>query len=89
MSHWDTLMAIEPYVASGLVPQEVLQPATVQLPTYMASPPIGGMVPPRGPLRTPPVVRGVCQSPYGPQPARAHYFRTPLVPLSFGFGGYY
>jgi hypothetical protein len=89
MSHWDTLMAIEPYVASGLVPQEVLQPATVQLPTYMASPPIGGVVPPRGPLRTPPVVRGVRQYPYGPQPARARRFRTPPVPLPFGFGGYY
>jgi hypothetical protein len=89
MSHWDTLMAIEPYVASGLVPQEVLQPATVQLPTYMASPPIGGVVPPRGPPRTPPVVRGVRQSPYGPQPACARHFRTPPVPLPFGFGGYY
>jgi hypothetical protein len=29
MSHWDTLMAIKPYVASGAVPREILQPATV------------------------------------------------------------
>jgi hypothetical protein len=82
-------MAIEPYVASGLVPQEVLQPATVQLPTYMVSLPIGTVVPPHGPPRTPPVVCGVRQSPYGPQPACACHFRTPPVPLSFGFGGYY
>jgi hypothetical protein len=31
------------------------------------------------------VVRGVRQSPYGPQPARARRFRTPPVPLPFGF----
>lgn len=83
MSQWDMLMDIEPYVQNGTLPQSFLCPSSTVLANYMAPPCVGGTIPPRGPRRTPPVVRGIRQSPYGRQPASAYRFSTPPVPLPF------
>jgi hypothetical protein len=89
MSHYNTLQSLVPYVESGAVPSHLLQPDSMELPSYMSSPPVGGTVPRRGSRRTPQVVRGVRLSLHGPQPDVARRFSTPPVPLPYGFGGYY
>lgn len=88
MSHWDTLMDIEPYVNSGALPQSFLDPTPIELPLYMAPPVVGGTVPPRGPIRTPLVDGGLHQSPYGRQPASAYRFRTRRVLIPPAVGSY-
>jgi hypothetical protein len=68
MSHWNTLMDIEPYVENGTLPESFLSPDAIELPNFMAPPRVGGMISPLGRRRTPPVVRGLRKSPHGRQP---------------------
>jgi hypothetical protein len=48
MSHWNTLMDIEPYVENGTLPQSFISPDAIELPNFMALPRVGGMIPPLG-----------------------------------------
>jgi hypothetical protein len=88
-SHWDTLVDIEPYVEDDSLPQGLLHPTPLEATPLLALLDVGGTNPPRGPLRTPPVIRGVRQSPYGRQPLSAYRFHTPRVLLRPDLRGNY
>ena len=87
--HWDMLMRLRPYVLSGHLPEELLYPTEPTLPSCIALPSVGGVVPRRG-RRLPPIVeRGLFQSPYAPQPYWERSFHTSSVTLPEDFGGYF
>ena len=87
-SHWDTLVSVRPYVVSGQPSEEMLDTTELTLPATMALPPVGGVIPRRGPFLPSRGESGLLRSPYGPQPSRDRRFFTPSVYLPEGYGGY-
>ena len=87
-SHWDTLVKVRPYVLSGQIPEEVLDTTELTPPATMALPAVGGVVPRHGPFVPPRGVRGLYESPYGPQHSWDRRFYTPSVPLPWDYGSY-
>ena len=84
--HWHTLMALEPFVDSGVLGPELLQPIPLVEPPVLASPPVGGAWPPRGPDRYP---RGsIHLPPYVNQPEGVRTFTRRPVRLSQDIGFY-
>ena len=49
-SHWDTLMRVRPYVVGNQLDEDMLGTTEITLPSTMALPPVGGVVPRRGPF---------------------------------------
>ena len=68
--------------------EEMLDTTEITLPAAMALPPVGGVVPRRGPLIPSSGERALLRSPYGPQPSRDRRFFTPSVYLPEEYGGY-
>ena len=90
MSHGDTLSRVQPLVDSGVAPPDMLPPHPLEVTSDKLPPPVHGVVPPRGPLLDPPpMLHGIRQSPYGPQPEDVRCFPTPPKPIPYGFGGFY
>ncbi|CAM0882207.1 unnamed protein product [Alopecurus aequalis] len=84
--HFQTLMAIEPLVTSGIVGRELLQPPPLEVSPLLASPPVGGVWAPRGTDRVP---RGsVHLPPFVCQPPSVRRFTGPVVPMSQDIGFY-
>ena len=84
--HWHTLMAIEPFVESGMLGPEFLQPLALEVPPALASPPVLGAWPPRGPVSDP---RGsIHQPPYVHQPEGVRTFTGRPVRMSQDLGFY-
>ena len=87
-SHWDTLMSVRPYVVGNQLGEEMLYTTEITLPATMALPPVGRVVPHRGPFIPSSGEIGLLRSPYGPQPSRDRCFFTPSVYLPEEYGGY-
>ena len=86
MSHWDTLMALESYIADRVLPEVMPPPSFVELPHYMTSPAVGGLFPPSGPRRE--TLESVHQAPYNMQAVGVRRYRR-RVPMPADLGGYY
>ena len=84
----DPVLLRGPYVLSGQIPEEVLDTTELTPPATMALPAVGGVVPRHGPFVAPRGVRGLYESPYGPQPPWERRFYTPSVPLPWDYGSY-
>ena len=90
MSHGNTLVQVQPLVDSGVAPTDILPPHPIEVTSVMLPPRVHGVVPPRGPLiNPPPMLHGIRQSPYGPQPECDRRFPTPPKAIPYGHGGFY
>ena len=86
MSHLDTLIALESYIADRALPEEMPPPSSVSLPHSMTSPAVGGLFPPSGPRRE--TRHSVYQAPFDMQPRGVRRYRSHLH-LPADLGGYY
>ena len=76
------------FVDSGLLlPSDVENPPIVMSP-MVASPDVGGVVPPRGRPQRPRMLHGVPQPLHSPQDDSVRRYRDALVLLPHYFGGY-
>jgi hypothetical protein len=82
-------MTLERYADEGVIPRAAISLSLTELLAIMDCPPIGGVIPPHGHRRIPPVVHGIRQSPYACQPEHTHRFRGPPVPLPASLGNYF
>ena len=79
---------LRPYLENGPFPSTILDDPPIVMSPLVASPDVGGTVPPRGRIRMPRVVRGVPQSPHAPQDESVRHYRGAPVPLPFYLRGY-
>ena len=76
------------FVDSGLLQHSDVENPPVVMSPMVASPYVGGYVPPRGRPQRPRMLHGVPQPCYGPQDDSVHHYRDALVLLPHLFGGY-
>ena len=90
MSHGHTLEQIQPLVDSGAASPDIFAPLAIEVTGDKLPPLVHGVVPQCGPLlHPPPMLYGVRQSPYGPQPRSVHRYPTPPKRIPNGYGGFY
>ena len=79
---------MRPFIGSGLLQRSDVENPPIVLPPMVASPDVGGVVPPRGRPPRPRLIPGDRQIPRVSQDEPVLQFRGALVPLPPFFGGY-
>ena len=84
----DLTNRVRPFVDSGLLQRSDVENPPIVMSPMVASPDVGGYVPPRGRPQRSRTPHGVSQPRYGPQDDSVRHFSGALVHLPHFFGGY-